>query len=35
MISFHAAPDNGMHPTTDTMLVIYFQSRRAAVDAGR
>jgi hypothetical protein len=30
-----AMPNNGMHPTADTLLVIYFQSRGAAGDAGR
>ena len=27
--------NNGMHPTADTLLVIYFPSREAAGDAGR
>jgi hypothetical protein len=30
-----AKPNNGMHPTADTLLVIYFQSLGAAGDAGR
>jgi hypothetical protein len=30
-----AAPNNGMHPTADTLLVIHFQSPEAAGDAGR
>jgi len=30
-----ALPNNGMHPTADTLLVIYFQSLGAAGDAGR
>jgi hypothetical protein len=29
------APNNGMHPTADTLPVINLQSRRAAGDAGR
>jgi hypothetical protein len=28
-------PNNGMHPTADTPLVIYFQARGAAGDAWR
>jgi hypothetical protein len=27
--------NNGMHPTADTVLVIYFQTLGAAGDAGR
>ena len=30
-----AAPNNGMHPTADTVALIYFQSLGAAGDAGR
>ena len=30
-----AHPNNGMHPTADTHLVIYFQRCGAAGDAGR
>jgi hypothetical protein len=30
-----AAPDNGMHPTSDTLLVMFRQSFGAAGDAGR
>jgi hypothetical protein len=29
------ASNNGMHPTADTLLVIYFQTRGAAGDAER
>jgi len=28
-------PNNGMHPTADTLPLIYFQSFGAAGDAGR
>jgi hypothetical protein len=30
-----AAPNNGMHPTADTLPVIFLQWRGAAGDAGR
>ena len=30
-----AASNNGMHPTADTLLVIFLQSLGAAGDAGR
>jgi hypothetical protein len=30
-----AAPNNGMHPTADTLLAIYFQTLGAAGDAWR
>ena len=34
---FHTTPpaNNGMHPTADTLLVIYFQTLGAAGDAER
>jgi hypothetical protein len=31
----NGAPNNGMHPTADTLLVINFQGCWAAGDAGR
>ena len=31
----NAPPNNGMHPTADTLTVIYFQSFGAAGDAER
>jgi hypothetical protein len=31
----NAPSNNGMHPTSDTLPVIYFQSGRRAGDAGR
>src|SRR5215204_911389 len=34
-LSSRAAHNNGMHPTADTPLVIYIESRGAAGDAGR
>jgi len=33
--SYPRPPNNGMHPTADTPLVIYFQRLGAAGDAGR
>ena len=33
--SSYAASNDGMHPTADTMVVIYFQRLGAAGDAGR
>ena len=35
LICLDAAPNNGMHPTADTPLVIFFQSLGAAGDAWR
>jgi len=34
-IDSHAAPNNGLHPTVDTLPLIYLQSLGAAGDAGR
>jgi len=34
-ISLYARPNNGMHPTRDTHLVMYFQRPGRAGDAGR
>ena len=31
----NAAPNNGMHPTADTLLLKFLQSLGAAGDAGR
>jgi hypothetical protein len=31
----YAAPNNGMHPTADTLLVMFLQRCGAAGDAGR
>jgi hypothetical protein len=35
MMTFRAAPNKGMHPTADTLLVKYLQRLGAAGDAGR
>ncbi|MDT7808792.1 MAG: hypothetical protein QOJ70_2605 [Acidobacteriota bacterium] len=31
----HAAPNNGMHPTADTLLLNFLQRHGAAGNAGR
>jgi hypothetical protein len=35
IIEVGTAHNNGMHPTADTTVVIYFQTLGAAGDAGR
>jgi hypothetical protein len=35
MMKSEGLPNNGMHPTADTLLLIYFQWLGAAGDAGR
>ena len=34
-VNLSPQPNNGMHPTADTLPVIYFQRLGAAGDAGR